>query len=424
MPASAQDTLKNTPQQTTTPQATEQRTHTTAYTLPPDKLAKSKALYDLDNRLLAIDTVYGFLILLGILYLGVAARYRDWAEKVSNRRILQAFIVGPLLLLTITVLNLPLSIYSHHISLQYGFSVQAWDSWFIDFMKSQIITLILFTPLLWLMMLIIRKSPRLWWFYFWLSAIPILFFVAMIAPVAIDPLYYNFTPLQTTQPQLVQQLEKVVQRGGLEIPRDRMYEMDASKKVTTLNAYATGFGPSKRVVVWDNTIRKMTVPETLFVFGHEMGHYVLHHVIQGLIMAAIGLLIGLYAVYRLCNWFLPRIQQRWHIRELSDWAALPMIFLLFSILGFIAQPIGNTISRHVEHEADIYGLEVTHGINSDPQEAAAHGFQILGEMSLDYPYPSRLAVIWYWNHPPISDRVRFAHEYDPWGKGEKPKFVK
>ena len=423
MPASAQDTLKNTPQQTP-PQATEQHTHTTAYTLPPDKLAKSKALYDLDNRLLAIDTVYGFLILLGILYFGVAARYRDWAEKVSSRRILQSFIVVPLLLLTITVLNLPLSIYSHHISLQYGFSVQAWGSWYIDFMKGQIISFILFTPLLWLMMLIIRKSPRLWWFYFWLITVPIFFFIAMIAPVVIDPLYYDFTPLQTTQPQLVQQLEKVVQRGGLEIPSDRMYEMDASKKVTTLNAYVTGFGPSKRVVVWDNTIKKMTIPETLFVFGHEVGHYVLHHVLQGLIMAAIGLLIGLYLVYRLCNWLLPRIQQLWHIRELSDWATLPMIFLLFGILSFIAQPIGNTISRHVEHEADIYGLEITHGINSDPQEAAAHSFQMLGEMSLDYPYPSRLAVIWYWNHPPISDRVRFAHEYDPWGKGEKPKFVK
>ena len=78
-------------------------------------------------------------------------------------------------------------------------------------------------------------------------------------------------------------------------------------------------------------------------------------------------------------------------RQSVKFYLVAMIFLLFGILSFIAQPIGNTISRHVEHEADIYGLEVTHGINSDPQEAAAHSFQMLGEMSLDYPYPSRLA---------------------------------
>ncbi|PYP91650.1 MAG: peptidase M48 [Candidatus Angelobacter sp. Gp1-AA117] len=423
MMAGAQDTLKKTSQQTT-PQATEQHTRTTAYTLPPDKLAKSKALYDLDNRLLLIDTVYGFLILLGILYLGVAARYRDWAEKVSGYFRYQALIFLPLLLLTIRLLNLPLSIYGHHINLQYGLSVQGWSSWFADLLKSEIMSLLVFTTLLALIILLIRKSPRRWWFYSWLVAVVILLLLTWVAPIAIDPLYYNFTPLEKTQPQLVEQLEKVVQRGGLSIPRDRMYEMDASRKVTTLNAYVTGFGASKRVVVWDNTIQKMTIPETLFVFGHEMGHYVLNHIIQGIILGSLGLLLGFYVLYRLCKWFLPRSQQRWHIRELGDWAAVPMLLLLFGILGFIAEPIGNTISRHVEHEADIYGLEVTHGINPDPQEAAAHSFQMLGEMSLDYPYPSRLAVIWYWNHPPISDRVRFAREYDPWSKGEKPKFVK
>ena len=222
----------------------------------------------------------------------------------------------------------------------------------------------------------------------------------------------------------MEQIEKVVQRGGLEIPRSRMYEMDASTKYTTLNAYVTGFGPSKRVVVWDTTSKKMTIPETLFVFGHEMGHYVLHHVIQGLVAGSIGLLIALYVVYRMAGWFLRRFQQRWHIYQLSDWAAVPMIFLLFGILSFISEPVASTYSRYLEHQADIYGLEVTHGINPDSQEAAAHAFQILGENSLDYPYPSRLAVIWYWNHPPISDRVRFAHEYDPWGKGESPKYVK
>ena len=200
--------------------------------------------------------------------------------------------------------------------------------------------------------------------------------------------------------------------------------MKASEKVTTLNAYVTGFGPSKRVVVWDTTIQNATTPEILFVFGHEMGHYVLNHVVIGLVAGAVGLFIGLLLLYQTSGWFLNKFGMRWHIRELGDWAALPMLFLIFSILGFIAQPITATVGRQIEHNADIYGLEVTHGINANAQESAAHAFQVLGKLSLSYPYPSPLVVFWYYDHPSIPDRVRFAHQYDPWGKGEQPKYVK
>jgi STE24 endopeptidase len=332
--------------------------------------------------------------------------------------------VIPLFVLTLDILDLPLAAYQHSISRQYGLSVQGWSSWFGDALKGELISLLLSLVLLGLMMWVIRNSPRRWWFYFWLIALPILFFVIFISPYVIDPLFNKFEPLDKTNPELVTQIERVISKGGLNIPRDRMFLMKASEKVTTLNAYVTGFGPSKRVVVWDTTIQKASTPETLFVFGHEMGHYVLNHVVIGLCAAAAGLFIGLFLVYRLSGWFLNKFGARWQIRELGDWAALPMIFLIFSILGFVAQPIGANFSRQLEHNADIYGLEVTHGINANPQESAAHAFQVLGELSLSYPYPSPLVVFWYYDHPSIPDRVRFAHQYDPWGKGEQPKYVK
>jgi STE24 endopeptidase len=399
-------------------------TQTSVYTLPPDKLAKAKALYDLRGTLRIIGTVLSFVILLAILYFGLIARYRDWAEKISRSGFVQGLIVIPLFVLTLDILDLPLAAYQHSISRQYGLSVQGWASWFGDVLKGELITLLLSLLLLGIMIWVIRKAPRSWWFYFWLIALPILFFVIMITPYVIDPLFNKFEPLDKTNPELVQQLERVTARGGLNIPRDRMFLMKASEKVTTLNAYVTGFGPSKRVVVWDTTIQKASTPETLFVFGHEMGHYVLNHVVIGLCAAAVGLFIGLFLVYWLSGWFLNKFGARWQIRALGDWAALPMIFLIFSILGFIAQPIGATFSRQLEHNADIYGLEVTHGINANPQETAAHAFQVLGELSLAYPYPSPLVVFWYYDHPSIPDRVRFAHQYDPWSKGEQPKYVK
>jgi STE24 endopeptidase len=399
-------------------------TQTSVYTLPPDKLAKAKALYDLRGTLRIVGTVLSFVILLAILYSGLVARYRDWAEKISRNRFVQALVVIPLFVLTLDILDLPLAAYQHSISRQYGLSVQGWRSWFGDALKGELISLLLSLVLLSLMMWVIRKSPRRWWFYFWLIALPILFFVIMISPYVIDPMFNKFEPLDKTNPELVTQIERVTARGGLNIPRDRMFLMKASEKVTTLNAYVTGFGPSKRVVVWDTTIQKASTPETLFVFGHEMGHYVLNHVVIGLVAAAVGLFIGLFLLYRLSGWFLNKFGARWHIRDLGDWAALPMIFLIFSILGFFAQPISATFGRQLEHNADIYGLEVTHGINANPQESAAHAFQVLGELSLSYPYPNPLVVFWYYDHPSIPDRVRFAHQYDPWGKGEQPKYVK
>jgi Zn-dependent protease with chaperone function len=397
---------------------------TTEYTLPPDKLAKSKALYDLSGRLRIIGTVWSLVVLLGILYLGVGARYGAWAQRSAKYSFLQALIAVPLLLLTIDILDWPLAAYSHHISLQYGLSVQRWGSWFGDVLKGEAITIVIGVLALWLLVFLIRRSPRRWWFYCWLIALPFIVFLVFITPFVIEPLFNKFEPLEKTNPQLVEAIEKVTQRGGLDIPRDRMFLMKASEKTTELNAYVTGLGSSKRVVVWDNTIKKMTTPETLFVFGHEMGHYVLNHIYWGLAATCVGLLIGLYLLYLISGWLLPRVQQRWRIPELGSWAALPMIFLIFAVLGFISQPIGSAFRRMLEHNADIYGLEVTHGLNQNSQEVAAHAFQVLGEVSLDYPHPSKFVVFWYYDHPSIPERVRFAHNYDPWGNGEHPKYVK
>jgi Zn-dependent protease with chaperone function len=397
---------------------------TSVYTLPPDKLAKSKALYDLRGKLRIIDTAYSLLLLLALLALGIAAKYRDWAERASKYRFVQALIFVPLFILTLAVLELPLNAYQQHISRQYGLSVQGWGSWFSDVLKGELVSLVILIPAIWLLMTLICKSPRRWWFYIWLISVPFVIFLIFLAPLIIDPLFNKFEPLDKTNPQLVDALERVTKRGGLEIPRDRMFLMKASEKVTTLNAYVTGFGPSKRVVVWDTTIKNASTPETMFVFGHEMGHYVLNHIVIGIIATAAGLFIGFYLLYRIANWAFPRFQQRWHIRDLSDWAAVPMLFLIFSILGLVSQPISSGFSRQLEHNADVYGLEVTHGINPDSQEAAAHAFQVLGELSLSYPYPSRFVIFWYYDHPPISDRVPFAHNYDPWSKGEQPKYVK
>ena len=185
----------------------------------------------------------------------------------------------------------------------------------------------------------------------------------------------------------------------------------------------TGIGASKRVVVWDNTSRDLTMPETMFVFGHEMGHYVLQHIWMSLGLAVVGLLVNLYLAHRLLHGVLARFGARWDVRGVSDWASLPAILLLLSVFSLASQPLGTAYSRYLEHQADIYGLEVTHGLTPDATQAAARAFQKLGEKGLVYPTPHPLYVWWAFSHPPIHERVRSALDYAPWARGERGRYV-
>jgi Zn-dependent protease with chaperone function len=226
------------------------------------------------------------------------------------------------------------------------------------------------------------------------------------------------------EPALVSEIQKVTQRGGIEIPADRMFVMNASSKTTEMDAWVRGFGASKRVVVSDNMIAKATVPETLFVFGHEMGHYVLLHLPKEIASDEVILLFLLYIGYRLVLWMLVRWKTQWGIRDLDDWASFPALFFLISLLAFLATPALNAVGRHFEHEADRYGLEVIHGIVSNPNQVAAHYFEKSGEVNLSDPDPNWFIKTWSYDHPTRPERVHFGLTYDPWSQGKEPKYVK
>ena len=396
----------------------------TEYSLPPDKLAKAEALYKTRTVLYLLGMVFGIVVLWVLLKLRVAPAFRDLAERASKNGLVQALVFVPLLTLLIAVISLPIDIYEHILSRAYGLSVQGWASWAGDWCKAEGVALIIMVPAVFALFQIIRRSPQRWWFYFWLLTLPFMVLLIFVAPVILDPMFNTFEPLEKTQPQLVAQIEKVTQRGGLSIPPDRMFEMEASEKYTTYNAYVTGIGATKRVVVWDNTSRDLTLPETLFVFGHEMGHYVLNHVYKGLAFAAALLLAGLWLGRRIVLALLARWGEAWHIRGIDDLAALPVLMLALALLTLVGEPIGNAFSRHLEHQADIYGLEVTHGLFPNNREVAASSFQKLGEKSYDYPTPNPLLVFWSYTHPPIADRIRFSLHYDPWHTPAGPKYVK
>jgi Zn-dependent protease with chaperone function len=384
-------------------------------------LARARSLYHWRTALDFGSTLWSVLCLLAVLNFRWAAGLAAWTASLTRKPWLQGLSFAPLLLLLLSLLQLPLAILGHHISLSYGQSVQAWGSWFADWGKAVILDLVSGTVILSLLFVLVRTSPR-WWLWLWLISLPMQVLVVFVLPLVVDPMFNHFEPLAKTNAALVQQLERVVAKTGVSIPPSRMFLMKASEKYTSSNAYVTGFGSSRRVVVWDTTLKSSPPDEILLVFGHELGHYVLHHIERGLAMGAVISLFFLWIGSHLARFLIGRFGLRWHIASLEDWAAAGVLLLLLSILSFVAEPIGNSISRMQEHLADVFASEVVHGIVADPRRVAAQSFQRLGEQSLEYPYPSPWVVFWTYSHPPIADREAFAAAYDPWQPGARPRY--
>jgi Zn-dependent protease with chaperone function len=395
----------------------------TAYTLPPDLDKKARHLAQIAFWGQIVLFLYSIVVLVVILKWRLAPKYRDWAEKASSNRFLQAMIFSLLILLTIAVLGSPGDIGQHWVSRKFGLSIQGWGSWGWDWTKSQFVSVIVGIIVIWILFAAIRKSPRRWWLWFWVATLPLTAMGIFIQPLVIDPLFHKFAPLSEKDPALTASLEKMVTRAGENIPPQRMFWMGASEKSMELNAYVTGIGASKRIVVWDTTISKMNTPQVVFVAGHETGHYVLYHIPKGLALVAAVFLGLFYLGYLSIGWVLGRWGLQWEIPGVNDWAALPVLLLLLTIFSFANNPLANGISRHFEHQADQYGLEVTHGLTPDSAEVAAQAFQILGEVSLSDPAPNPVDVFLFYDHPPIADRVRYSLTYDPWSHGGTGEFV-
>ena len=414
---------QETPQQPVSAQQTQTPSpDKPAYSLPPEKLQKAIAYSRIRVILDFVGTGWGILQLILLLSLGVIARIRNFAANLSKNRWAQGFTFVFLLLIISTLLDLPLDLYSHHVQVAYGQSVQGWGSWAWDAVKSSLLTFGFGGLLVMLLFWVIRKSPTRWWFWFWVPAMLFVLLSVFVAPVLIDPLFNKFEPLAKTNPALVDRLEQVVARGGIQIPPDRMFLMKASEKVTTLNAYVTGYGASKRVVVWDNSITKATPDQISFIFGHEMGHYVLNHIPATLAFLGVLLLVEFYLGYRGIQWLISRFGASWHIPSQNDWGALVVLLLVLSVLSFLSEPIVNGYSRMHEHDADVYGQEAIHGIVADPQTTAQQSFQLLGEMSLTDPNPNPFVEFWTFSHPSVASRAAFAASYNPWVSGQHPRY--
>ncbi len=371
--------------------------------MSPERRAEAIEYSNTRNLLYFVEFVFGALIWIALLFTGLSSRILTWAESVSKKRFLTLVLYLLVLIGIVQLLSLPLEYYTgYHLEHQYGLSNQTLSAWGLELLKSLAVAVVIVTLLAAIVYAIIRRNPRAWWAWLGVVSVPLIIFFVVIAPIVLTPIFYETKPMEDTP--LRAQIISLAEQSG--IPDSRVFVMNASKDTKKLNAYVTGLGKTKRIVLYDNLIATMGPTEVLFVVGHEMGHYLLHHVWIGLAVAVGFIFITGYLAHLIMARLIERHRARFGFDRLSSFASMPLIALSFSVIGFVFSPIQNGISRYFEHEADIFGLQKT-----GDGESAAGAFEKLANVNLSNPNPSAFIEFWLYDHPALSDRVTFARSW-------------
>ena len=380
----------------------------------PSELALE--FYRTSNWLWVFNILWAVLLTGGLAFSGFSARMRNLAQRLGKNWLLTIGIYVVMYLALIFVLDLPLSFYEGFVRLHaYGLSNQTWQKWLSDSVISLVIEMAVGFALAWIPYLLLARSPRRWWLYTALLSVPFLFIAMLVAPIWIDPLFNKYGPMKN--PALEQKILALASRAGIE--GSRVLEVDKSVDTKAINAYVKGVFNTKRIVLYDTLIAKLSENELLVVMGHEMGHYVLGHVVRSILLSVFLTLAGLFLVDWLGRRLIGRFSGRLGFDRLSDVASLPLLFMLLEVVTLVLSPIGLWYSRVQEHEADRFSLDLTHANHS-----GAQAFVTIQKENLGNPRPGLLYKIFRASHPSLGERIDFCNSYHPCAPARPPFTLK
>lgn len=372
---------------------------------------KAMRYYRSGNWLWGVATVWGFLVPLAWVATGWSARLRTLARRWTGGRWYPTVVVYFLLFAALGFLiDLPLAYYSDYVRPHaYDLSNQTLGKWLGDGFKGLAVGMAVSALFAWVPFWLLRRSPKRWWLWTAALSVPFVALMVLVTPIWIDPLFNEFGPMQDKA--LETDILSLAERAG--ISGGRVYEVDKSVDTEAVNAYVTGLGETKRIVLWDTILKKLSREQLLFVMAHEMGHFVLGHVLKTLVVVPLLVLAGLWLIHRTSGALLARYGNRFGFTELSDVAAAPWLMLLFGVFLFAISPLFLAYSRGMERESDRFGLELTRN-----NRAAAEAFVRLQEENLGNPRPGLLYKLWRSSHPPLGERIDFCNGYRPWESGQ------
>jgi STE24 endopeptidase len=335
-------------------------------------------------------------LLYGLTPLGAALVGWLTAGPAPLRAALGGLVLGALA----EVVSLPFAVRREIVLRRYGLSVRTWRSWFGDAAKSVALGAVLSAAALAALYGLLGASPRWWWAWAAPAAAAVVLLLAFVFPVLVEPLFLRFAPMEPSP--LRDRLLALAQRGG--VPVRDVLVADASRRTTALNAYVSGFGATRRVVVFDTLVTGAPAAEIEVVVAHELGHAARRDVLAGTALAALGAAALCCLLHLVLAW--PPVLRAAHATGPADPRSVGVLFAVLAVVGLLLTPVQNLLSRRIEGRADTYALELSRrpGVFAAMQRRLA----LTNLADLD---PGPVPYLLFASHPTTVQRIAAAHAF-------------
>jgi len=364
-------------------------------TIDPEKFRRIADYTAESSDLSLVSTFSQQAVSLAILLSGLLPALAGLIESLDVGVIVGGLVFFAVLSTVAGLLRLPFELYDVFvIEERYGFNAMTFTMWLSDLIKGLVVTAILGGLFLGLLMTLVAHGGKLWWLWAWIVLGVFELLLLWIFPLVIAPLFNKFEPLQNRS--LAERIENLMSKVGLRVKG--IFQMDAGKRSKHTNAYFTGIGRSKRIVLFDTLLKSHTEEEILAVLAHEAGHWKRKHLLKHLIPLEAASLLGLLLVSRLLEW--PLLYRTFGFETPILYGGLFLIGALLSPLGFFAQPLESAISRRFEREADDFSVELI-----GRGDGLRNALRRLASDNLSNLLPHPLYAWFYYSHPPLEERL-------------------
>ncbi|MDD5434555.1 MAG: M48 family metallopeptidase [Nitrospira sp.] len=368
-----------------------------------DLLTKTRD-YTIEKTIFGIvSSVFSDIILLIFIFGGVLNIYNSWIVSINLNFIISGLAFLFVLSFAETILSTPFEIYSlFRIENKYGFNTMTPGLWIRDKIKSLLISIILMGIVVSAGLYLTQYSQGLWWLWLWCFFLVFSLFMMYISPYVIEPLFNKFTPVDNES--LLGSIRGILQKAG--ITAGTVFKMDASRRTRHTNAYFTGIGKVKRIVLFDTLIENMEIDELMSVLAHEAGHWKRRHLLKNIIFTEGIALIVIFISFKILQSDI--LLNIFNIKEGTFFAKIVILGMIGSIVSFPFSPVLMYISRRYENEADRFSYELT-GNNRSMISALIK----LSKDNLSNLHPHPLYVIFHYSHPPVLERIKNLTDVRP-----------
>ncbi len=353
--------------------------------------------YEIEKtRFSFFSSIFGNLITIAFIFGGLLNIYNAWFSSMRFSFIISGILFFLLLSYANTFLTIPFSLYNtFRIENKYGFNTTTLKLWVTDFLKSILLSTVITGILLFIGLLLIQLSFNYWWLWLWIFFLLYSLFIMYISPYVIEPLFNKFSPIE--KEGLEDKIKEMMKQINIKV--SRVFKMDASKRSRHTNAYFTGIGKVKRIILYDTLLEKMNNDEILAVLAHEAGHWKKKHVLKMIIASEAVAFIVIYISFRIIQ--SDFLAELFHIQNATFFTKVLLLGFLGSIISLPFLPLSNYFSRRFEREADRFACEL-----SGNKEAVKNALIKLSIDNLSNLHPHPFYAAFYYSHPPVIQRIK------------------